>query len=411
MRKLVYIIPLLVLTNCITSSINSTSKKIIKDYQSSINNNDYNLIKPHLDNSLMVDKMDYNSTWIMFYSYVNFGQNEKIRNIEIDKIEPKSDSIKILHLIQNFDNGQKQTMEMNLLKKNNLWKISRISSFQPNNFTLTTRASFVNEDVFGNDRVNNIVNLKILDKSKADSLVDNYRIYYDAKDLKQNADFTLNRLKNFDEFLLNRFKFNTIHREDILLSNINSRNTITIGKGLDIPWVISLTNNTSENNKKINKLIANTYSHEIVEGALLNEYNLKDIKFRWFRDGLSEYIAYKYSSIIDLETAETYFLKNRQSDYLKNKQNGNLLDWRGSSANPSIDKGTLYGSKYIYENDNGQYGRAFMFFKNSFENKEEILSNILSSIYNKRQNISVEELLEIMDKEMNEDVIKKLSEY
>ncbi len=411
MKKLsILIIPLL-FASCAITSIDKSSQKIIKDYKSAINKSDYNRIKRHLSNSLMVDNMDYNSTWIMFYSYVNFGQNEKIKDIQLDKIETISDSLGILYLTQNFKDGGTLSVEMNLIKGNKKWKISRISNFMPKNFKLTTRASFTIEDVFGNDRVNNICNLKIMDKSKSDSIVGSYTIYYDSKGLKQYAEFAMKRFYTLDSLLLNNYKFESVHREKLLLTSINSRNTITIGKGLDIPWVISLSGVKSENIKKLNVALANTYSHEIVEGTLLNKYNLKSIKFRWFRDGLSEYLAYKYSLMIAPSSAKSYFLENRQADFLKNRQNGNLLDWRGPSPNPAIDTGKLYGTNYIYENNNGQYGRAFMFFKDSFENNEQLLINILSLIYLERKDITVEKLLKIMSKEMDENVVKKLSEY
>lgn len=395
----------------LTKNAEKTSLKIVDDYKKAINLNDYNYIKPHLSNSLKADNMDIRSTWIMFYSYVNFGDNEKIKKIKVDSIKSLSNDTNILYITQFLKKGTTEKLEMNIFKDKKSWKINRISNFQPNNFTMTTRASFVNEDVFGDNPVHNISNLKILDKSKSDSLTNNYTIYYDAKHLKENAKLTLEKLNYLDSILLNKYLFNSIHRENILLTHINSRNTITIGKELNIPWSISLSKNKEENITKLKKLLATTYSHEIIEGTLLNKYNLKDIKFRWFRDGLSEYIAYKYGLLIDPQSTKLYFNENRVSEYNKNKQKGNLLDWRGAGINPTLDTGKLYGDEYIYENEKGQYGRAFMFFKDTFELKEKHLTNILASISNEKDNITVEKLLKIMTNELNEDIVKRISQY
>ncbi|PQJ20621.1 hypothetical protein [Tenacibaculum sp. SG-28] len=166
----------------------------------------------------------------------------------------------------------------------------------------------------------------------------------------------------------------------------------------------------SSNFVKLTNTIGNTFSHEIVEGTLVQKYNLKGYEYRWFRDGLSEYIAYKFCKIIAPNEAKSYFIDNRLLLAAKFSMEGNLLDWRANGPIKSVDKGKLYGSKFIYSNELGQYGRAFKFFKDLFENDEGQLIEILKQIKT-INNLTIDILLKIMSEATNKNIAELISKY
>ncbi len=412
MKNIIILISSIILISCISQKKKDSYVEIVNDYKDAINTNDYNIIKPHLSNSLKAENMDYISTWLQFYSYINYTGNKKLNAIQIDSTQYISDSTLVLFSTEIYKDKTKKPLKLNLLRKNNAWKIYKANSFTPIDFTLITRASFTVEEIIGNSPRENIINLKVFDKLNYDSTTNiGYTVYYDSENHLKYVDLINSHLKVLDSLLLSQYKFKSINKDDFLVTNNNSNNVVTVGESSDIPWVISLPDGNSTNSIYLTEKMATTYSHEIIEGTLVDTYNLSNVKFRWFRDGLSEYLAYKFSLKIAPRSASSYFMHNRLDDYKLNKQDGHLLDWRGRAPNKVDDVGNLYGSKYIYENKNGQYGRAFMFFKKTFQENEEQLVNILASIYKEKQDMNIEKLLEIMSEELNTDVIQLLSNF
>ncbi|MCK9640630.1 MAG: hypothetical protein M0R39_12040 [Prolixibacteraceae bacterium] len=354
---------------------------VLESYKNAINDKDYNIIQPYLSNDFQVDGSGRDASLVQFYSYINFKLSERIKNISLVKWRISNDTIIIIEAKQTFENNNKQSLILNCIANNGKLKIYRMTKFLPNEFSLTTRASYINDEVFGNNRIENIKKLSILDNSSADSYVGKgYVVYFSSSTLKSNAQTALNLLELLDSVLTNKYGFRNINHQNLFLISTNSKNTCTVGKNDKIPWIFPLYEKDEINHIKLINIIGNSFSHEIIEGTLVHKYKLNGYTYRWFREGLSEYLAYKFCTEIAPNEAQQFFLANRLSDAFKFKKNGNLLDWRADSPIPEMDKGKLYGDKFIYSNDVGQYGRIFKLFKDLFDNNEYYIPVILKKI-------------------------------
>jgi hypothetical protein len=411
MKRIIICISIfLLLTSCNRRKPNQLDEKIIESLRKANNDRNYNEIKPFLSSDFHFKGSDINTSFTSLYSYLNFNLSEKISKIEIDYVKEINDSLTLIKGIKYYEKYKSDKLEVVYKLTDKGAKITTINRLRPHKFSVTTRASYIKDEIFGNDPVNNITNLIILDKSSSDSISKyGYTIYFDKK-LTLESNKSLILFRKLDSLLINQFEIREIERENLFLTNIISNNTITIGKNLDIPWTMALYNSDSINIINLTNKIGNTFSHEIIEGTLVQKYNLKGYKFRWFRDGLSEYIAYQYCKIVAPKEAESYFIENRLSSASEFIKNGNLLDWRANGPIKNVDKGKLYGSKFIYLNEVGQYGRAFKFFKELFENDTESLIKILKTI-KEHKDINIEKLLSIMSEETNKDIIKLISKY
>jgi len=400
----------LVIVSCNRREPNQLEKRIVERIKKANNDRDYNEIKHFLSNDFHFKNRTVNGSFTSLYSYLKFNESEKISKIEINYVKDINDSLIEIKGTKYYENYNSETLELIYKLTNKGPKIITFNSIKPHKLPITTRASYRNDEIFGNDPVNNIINLQVLDKSVADSINEyGYTIFYD-KELNVESKRALNLFKKLDSLLINRFEINDIERENLFLTNIKSNNTITIGKSRDIPWTIPLHESDSINNINLTNKIGNTFSHEIIEGTLVQKYNLKGYKYRWFRDGLSEYLAFEYCKIVAPKEAERYFLENRLSAANEFIKDGNLLDWRADSFIKNVDKGKRYGSKFIHSNKVGQYGRAFKFFKDLFQENDSKLNSILKEI-KKEKNISVEKILYIMSKATNKNIEELISNY
>ena len=384
---------------------------LLESYKNAINDKDYDIIQPYLSNDFQVDGINRDASLVQLYSYINFKLSEKIKNISLVKWSKSNDTIFIIEAEQTFENNKKLSLVINCKADNDKLKIFRLNTCLPPDFSLTTRASYVNEEVFGNNRIKNIKKLSILDNSTADSCVGkDYVIYFSSSTLKSNAQKALKLFELLNSELTNKYGFRNIDRENLFLVSINSQNTCTVGKNDNIPWTFALYEKDDINHIKLINKIGNTFSHEIIENTLVQNYKLNDYTFRWFREGLSEYLAYKYCLEIAPKEAQQHFIVNRLSDATKFKKNGNLLDWRGDTPIPEIDKGKLFGDRFIYFNEVGQYGRMFKLFKDLFDNHEDFIPEILKKI-ELSKNIDVPQLIRIMNEVTGQDIKKLLNEY
>ncbi|QCK15634.1 hypothetical protein DCC35_13215 [Mangrovivirga cuniculi] len=396
--------------SCNRREPNDIERKITESIRLSINERNYDLIKPYLSKDFHFEGSDINTSFTSLYSYLNFKLSASISKIDVNYVKDINDSLVFIKGVKHYENYDSDDLEITYKLTNEGAKITKINRIRPHKFPVITRASYKNEEIFGDDPVNNIENLNVLDNSTADSISNvGYTIYYD-KELKNESELSLILFEHLDSLLTNKFKINNIERENLFLTTINSNNTVIIGKNRDIPWTMGLYESDSINNVNLTSKIGHTFSHEIIEGTLVQKYNLKGYKFRWFRDGLSEYIAYEYCKIIAPKEAESYFIDKRLTAASRFAKNGNLLDWRANGPIEHVDKGKLYGSEFIYYNEVGQYGRAFKFFKDLFENNDESLIKILKEI-EEREDISNEELLEIMSEITNKNITKLISNY
>jgi len=399
-----------ILISCDKREPNQTEVNIVESIKQANNERNYNLIKPYLSQEFRFKGSDINTSFTSLYSYLNFKLSEVITDIEIDYVKEINDSIFLIKGKIFFESYNSDELELTYKMTDMGAKIQVINSLKPHKFPLTTRASYRNEEIFGDDPVNNISNLNILDKSSADSISKfGYTIYFDTG-LKKESEISLKLFESLDTLLLRQFSINEIERENLFLTTVNSNNTITIGKSRNIPWTMALYESDSSNIVKLTNKIGNTFSHEIIEGTLVQNYNLKGYEYRWFRDGVSEYIAYKFCKKIAPNEAEKYFIDNRLSSSIEFSKQGNLLDWRANGPIKSVDKGKLYGSKFIYSNEVGQYGRAFKFFKDLFENNEDQLIEILKKIKS-HSNLTIDALLGIMSETTNKNITELISEY
>lgn len=388
-------------------------EQLMENMRDAVNLNNYEFVQPYLSNSTSIGDMNPNTSLLQFYSYISSEFPHKIRDIEVKEVTQTNDSIFQVRGEKYLVNGSTQPIEFSVIRKPERLILHHIDKFFPSSGDFITRATYVNEDIFGDNPVENIKNLKVLDKSRADSISGaHYRVYYDNASLKQMSILALSMLEKLDSLLLGTFGFKEVEQDNLFLHSINSNNTIVVGsKHKDIPWTLALYQNESANLQKLKEKIATTYSHEITEGSLVWKYKLFDeYKFRWFRDGLAEFVAYSYAQQVDPSSANKYFCELRLSEAEKFKQMGHLLDWRAGSGDIAYDKGKLYGNKYIHDNMVGQYGRAFKFFLDLFEGKEEQIGLILKAI-EEAENLQVKDLLLIMGQVTGRDVEVLIGEY
>lgn len=409
-KEFILLIISIVLLSCNRREPNETEINIVDNIKKAVNEKNYDLIKPHLSQEFHFKGSDINTSFTSLYSYLNFKSSAIITKIEIDFVKKINDSIFSIKGTKFYENYKSDKLELTYKLTDTGAKIQVINRLKPHKFPLTTRASYINEEIFGDDPVNNITNLNVLDKSSADSISKfGYTIYYD-EGLKKESEISLKLLGHLDSLLVNKFLVHEIEKENLFLTTTNSNNTITIGKSRNIPWTIPLYELDSLNIVELTNKIGNTFSHEIIEGTLLQKYNLKGYEYRWFRDGLSEYLAYEFCKKIAPQEAERYFIGDRLSAANKFSREGNLLDWRANGPIESVDKGKMYGSKFIYFNEVGQYGRSFKFFKDLFENDKDQLIEILKKI-KAHNNLTVDDLLDIMSETTGNNISELISKY
>jgi hypothetical protein len=382
----------------------------VDSIRESINERDYNKIKPFLSNDFHFKGSETTNSFTTLYAYLNFKQSEEISDIKIDFSKEIKDSLVSIEGQIFFKNYEPERFELQYRAIGERPEIVRMSIPWPHKFPIVTRATYKAEEIAGGNPVENILNLHVWDFSSVDSLSQKgYTIYYE-EGLRAEGEQSLVYFHKLDSLLSNRFFIKEIEQENLYLSNRKSTNTIFIGTSTKIPWTMALYETESINRTKLKNKIGSTFSHEIIEGTLVNKYDLSGYEYRWFRDGLSEYIAYEYCKLIAPDEAEKHFIEWRISAASKDRKNGNLLDWRGAGPIKEVDKGKLYGKKFIYEDEVGQYGRAFKFFKDQFENNEDKLVLILKEI-KKQDEVSVEIILDIMSDITHKNMKQVISQY
>jgi hypothetical protein len=383
---------------------------MVESIREANNERNYNLIKPYLSQNFHFSGSDVNTSFTTLYAYLNFQESERISKIEIDYVKDMSDSVIKIKGTTYYENYDSDPLNIEYQLLNDTAKIQVINSIKPHKFPLTTRASYRNEEIFGDDPVSNITNLLVLDKSSADSISKRgYTLYFDES-LAKESELALSLFGTLDSLLKEKYLINDIERENLFLTTKQSNNTITVGRNRNIPWTMALSESDSVNQIKLRNKIGNTFSHEIIEGTLVQKYKLKGYEYRWFRDGLSEYMTYVYCQIIAAQEAESYFINQRLTSSAEFAKNGHLLDWRGNGPIESVDQGKLFGQKFIYGNDVGQYGRAFKLFKDLFEDNEELLIELLKRI-KEQKGITRDRLLNIMSEMTNQDMIELIGQY
>ncbi|OEJ99893.1 hypothetical protein [Roseivirga misakiensis] len=412
MKKLpIFFLIILSISACSKSeNVSEKDIAIISKVKNAVNENDYSIIQPLLTHNFTLSGMDPNTSYTSLYAYLNFKSSAKITEISIKRVEQFNDSINSLKGRIHFKDYKSEKFELRYNPNENDGKITYISTIRPHKFSLTTRATYNSNLIFGNDRAKNINNLSVLDYSQADSFMGaGYQIYYD-QELEDEAKFALNQFNQLIDFLSYRFKLQEIEKQSLYLTEVNSSNTIVVGTDRYIPWTFPMYESDSVNMDKLSKKIGNTFSHEIVEETLVHSYKLRGYKYRWFNDGVSEYMAYHYCMVSVPDEGIRYFFDNRLAKASEFKQDGNLLDWRGNGPIESVDQGKLYGDRFIYNNDVGQYGRAFKYFKDTFENREALFLKLLTDI-KLESSMTPEKLLDMLSAATGTNAIDEISKY
>ena len=400
----------LMICSCTGREPNELEQQLVERVKKANNERDYDVLRPFLATDFHFEGSDQNTSFTLLYSYLNFHLSEKINSIRIKHVKEVNDSVGLINGTYDFEKYQRERFVLKYKLTTDGAKILSLNSLKPHKFRLVTRATYRNDEIFGDNPVDNIKNLNVLDYSTAETVDENgYTVYYD-NGLQREAVQALQLLQQLDSLLINRFQIDSIEKENLYLTKFNTNNTITIGMDSKIPWVLALYASDSINQQTLLQKMGNTFSHEIVEGTLVKKYKLKGYPYRWFRDGLAEYIAYQYCKIVAPEEAESYFMQSRLSSASTFAKDGNLLDWRGNGPIDKIDQGKLYGDRFIHFNDVGQYGRAFKFFKDLFEQDEAKLLQLLQALKGK-EDISVEKILDIMADTTEKDIRLLISEY
>ncbi len=409
-RIIVVVLASLVLMSCNRREPVQAEIQLVDTVKNAFNERDYTKLKPFLSNSFSFKGHETTGSFTSLYAYINYKKSVEIADIEVDHVKESKDSVVSVTGEIFFKNYDSEDFEIQYKATKDGPKIIVMNSPWPHKFPLITRASFKKEEIAGGNPVENIVNLDVWDLSTADSLSQKgYTVYYDGN-LKNESQQSLAYFHKLDSLLSNRFLMKEIEQENLYLSDRRSTNSIFIGTNSRIPWTMGLYESDSVNQAKLKEKIGSVLSHEIIEGTLVNKYNLGGYKYRWFRDGLSEYIAYEYCKLIDPKIAEKNFTEFRLQAAEKHRKDGNLLDWRANGPIKDIDKGKLYGSKFIYYDEVGQYGRAFKFFRDQFANDEEKLLLVLQEI-KKHDNISVIAVLDIMSEVTGKNMREVISQY
>lgn len=404
------VLSILMICSCTGREPNDLEYQLVERIRQANNERDYDVIKPFIASEFHFEGSDQNTSFTLLYSYLNYHLSAEISSIKIKHVKEVSDSVSLIQGTYNFENYGREKIVLKYKLTADGAKILSLNSLKPHKFRLVTRATYRNDEIFGDNPVENIKNLSVLDYSTAETIGENgYTVYYDNELQGEGAE-ALQLLQQLDRLLINRFEIDDIEKENLYLTKVNTNNTITVGMDSKIPWVLALYESDSINKQTLFQKMGNTFSHEIVEGTLVKKYKLKGYPFRWFRDGLAEYIAYQYCKMIAPQEAESYFIGSRLSSASTFAKDGNLLDWRGNGPIDKVDQGKLYGDRFIHFNEVGQYGRAFKFFKDLFEQDETKLLQLLQTL-KREEDITVEKVLDIMSDTLKMDIRELISEY
>lgn len=404
------VLSILMICSCTGREPNDLEYQLVERIRQANNERDYDVIKPFIASEFHFEGSDQNTSFTLLYSYLNYHLSEEISSIKIKHVKEVSDSVSLIQGTYNFENYGREKIVLKYKLTADGAKILSLNSLKPHKFRLVTRATYRNDEIFGDNPVENIKNLSVLDYSTAETIGENgYTVYYDNELQGEGAE-ALQLLQQLDRLLINRFEIDDIEKENLYLTKVNTNNTITVGMDSKIPWVLALYESDSINKQTLFQKMGNTFSHEIVEGTLVKKYKLKGYPFRWFRDGLAEYIAYQYCKMVAPQEAESYFIGSRLSSASTFAKDGNLLDWRGNGPIDKVDQGKLYGDRFIHFNEVGQYGRAFKFFKDLFEQDETKLLQLLQTL-KREEDITVEKVLDIMSDTLKKDIKELISEY
>ncbi|GAB2773843.1 hypothetical protein GCM10010465_19990 [Actinomadura fibrosa] len=225
MKKLLLFFSIvLVLTSCNRREPDQLERTIAETLKKANNNRSYDQIQPFLSNDFHFSDSDVNTSFTLLYSYLNFSYSEKISKVEIDYAKDLGDSLVELKGTKYFEKSGAEGLRILYRITKDGPKILELNSLRPHQFPLVTRASYVNEEIFGEDPVRNIVNLEVLDKSSADSISEfGYTVFY-KKSLKAEGENALILFKKLDSLLINGFKKIT-YKEKIFFLQILIRKT------------------------------------------------------------------------------------------------------------------------------------------------------------------------------------------
>ncbi|PQJ20620.1 hypothetical protein [Tenacibaculum sp. SG-28] len=205
-RELIFLSLLIILISCNRRKPNDIEIHIVESIKQANNERNYDLIKPFLSQKFHFRGSDINTSFTSLYAYLNFKASEEITKIEVDYVKEINDSIFSIKGTKFYENYNSEGLELTYKLTDKGAKILVISSIKPHKFPLTTRASYRNEEIFGNDRVNNIKNLNVLDKSLSDSITKfNYKIYFDKR-LKRESEFSLSLFGRLDSYSVSNFQ-------------------------------------------------------------------------------------------------------------------------------------------------------------------------------------------------------------
>jgi len=384
-----------------------------------LNQRSYHSVETFLSPEFEIQGMDRRTSLLQFYSYIHYHKPDShyIRHISALPIAGPGNTDTLRGTIT-YQNGKTGPLEF-ITQRGAVPKIQKILSGWMPSFHFVTRASYVEQDLFGEDPIRQIKNLKLVDYRHCDSLSrDGYTVYFEEpfRDLAFQA---LSSLALVDS-VLRLHGIVHITRESLLLV-VAARSAVIMGADTNIPWTISLKAPVSgvdpaqweaANRNQVLDRIAHTISHEIAENSLVTYYNMGSIRFRWFRDGLSDLIAYSYAAQHNPKVAQDYFLKARLKDARVYRQTGHLLDWRGRGPNAREDIGARYGDRYLYENEAGQYGRSFRFFLDLQQRHGTAkIAALMGLVEAHKEWLSGEDLHQLFRKSFGLDLVRSLARY
>lgn len=402
-------------------------EQILNKYKVAYNQSNFSILESCLSKNYSYLNMGPEDSYFSTYLHISIKKPEQISKIDsiwVHTIKSLSDSTFELAFKRKFNNYTDKDICKFILKKNKIDNdlelmmypkgsyIKGISNDFSNinvSYTLYIPDSMTYRDISSNFTIAELEHC--LQKKK-----NNFTIYYENEEIENLANTSIESLNYISNVI--KIRLGLLHLPQTGIYFTQHEGTVFIirnGNGNNdeviFPYYYLSNNNFKPNTETLNDFLYSTMSHEITETALDINCGIHSPDTRWYRDGISEYIAYQICKEKDSTVFKNNFLTRRMNEYKNNIGQGNILDWRGNEPKKK-EQGKLIGDKYIYQIEYGQYGRSMKFFLDFVEDYgEEALQNIHIKLDGKKS-VNQKKILKTIEKITGEkNIIARISKY
>lgn len=385
-RYYIFIFSLLLFvnTNAKSTSKNEFTKPILetaKQFENTLVQQKFEYIEPYLSKNFVLNDYDSSVSKKLFKSIIFFLEVNKIDSIRIDEV--KSDTVFVSTML----NGKKGyfNVKITMLHKTEATKILSIKFGVKLNIKMGVSENDDNEALL----VDDLSSYKLIKQEYIHT-------YYQpgSLDLANSiAKKQYSGSKLTESILGEELSFPL----GILLLEKQDKNVV-----LSKP-VIPITINKDFTLDSISLMLSDwVYFHELVELHLIYGKNIKDPETRWFRDGLSDFVAYQICKRNNPKLAKRIF-EQRKASYRKLNKSAELLLWTGT--------GQLLKQQEEQKFECGNYAAALFFFNDFLHEFNDIsVSKILASI--NRKEVSSDNLIHVLKSLAGgEDIKERIKRY